>query len=56
MPGYRAQAADFQGCLGVRHGEEATIEALRPEPRGEGYPFDADDIAAWIRAGNPLFR
>lgn len=39
-----------------RHGEQATIDALLPPPKTEGYPYDTEDIAALIRAGQPIFK
>lgn len=39
-----------------RYGEQATIDALRPPPRTQGYPYDAEEIAELIRAGEPLFK
>jgi len=41
---------------GPRHGEQATIDALRPVPKKEGYPYDTEDIAELIRAGEPIFK
>jgi hypothetical protein len=44
------------GIVKPRYDRNATIEALIPKPRESGYPFDADDLAGLIRAGEPIFR
>ena len=44
------------GIVKPRYDHATTIEALRVEPKAEGYPFDADELADLIRAGEPIFR
>jgi hypothetical protein len=44
------------GIVKPRYSNAATIEALRPKPRNNGYQFDADELADLIRAGEPIFR
>jgi hypothetical protein len=44
------------GIVKPHYDTKATIEALLPKPGSGGYPYDADDLADMIRAGEPIFR
>lgn len=56
--GYCLPLGDEGSAMRPRHDEQATIQALIPEPDEENtaFPYDLEGIGSLIRAGKPIFK